>query len=179
MGVVHGGTTPPSAQYTIDNVSVELPLPMSASDIPHQTFYQSPHLPSGPHNLTIQVTTDGSPYTIEGLLVCNTFNGNKSSAALLNPPPDKSKKLAAGAIAGIVIGCVGFIVLCYIAIVLFHRRQRRLRSARTADSPITQWLDRRLSGELTCLHSLSIIQLDQKEPYLPRLHPSCGIHPVI
>lgn len=159
MGQIHksnGGAPPAMAVYTIDRNttanSIELPLPISNMDIPLLSFFTSPNLPYGTHSLDINVTAVSSqmPYTVNGFIICDSGAG--SPAADLSgfshgkPHP---KGLSPGAIAGIVIGCVAFVLLIILGCFLFRRRQRNMRSARTADSPITRWLERRMSGELS------------------------------
>ncbi|KAI0683863.1 hypothetical protein BC835DRAFT_697864 [Cytidiella melzeri] len=151
-GLVHASnatTHPAMAVYTLDanttdSVSIELPLPISSTNINHQPFFESSELAPGNHTLTIDVTTSGIPYTVTDLTICNkaTSSGLADTGTLAKTTKPANQKLSAGDIAGIVVGCVVVALLLVLAFVLFHRRQRRMRSAMTANSPVTRWLER-------------------------------------
>ncbi|KAI0338002.1 hypothetical protein BDW22DRAFT_1432847 [Trametopsis cervina] len=144
--------TTAAANYAIDlgtpnEYEAELPLPISSKDIPNQAFFESPVLMPGTHQMTINVTTDGIPYTINKLWIC-TKPTDPTAALLQSPGDDNKKTLSAGAIAGITIACISFVLLVILGCILLHRKCRRMRSARTADSPVTKWLERRLPTTL-------------------------------
>lgn len=149
IGTVHQSNSsvpPATAAYIIDDdTPTELPLPLSDRDIPHQTFFESPNLILGTHRLIINLTTDGSPYTLNALSVCTKVTN--PIAAVLAPSPRQTRKLSRGAVAGISIGSILLLIFSFVlCVVLCRRRRRRLRAARTDDSPITKWLESRLSG---------------------------------
>ncbi|KAI0090365.1 hypothetical protein BDY19DRAFT_769334 [Irpex rosettiformis] len=169
FGHLHAGnTTPPEATYTIDantsyETSVKLPLLISPMDAPYETFFQSPPLLPGNHSLDINVTSIISPmnYTMTGIVSCSK---NSGSGALQNSTEtsqsfrESHPKLEAGAIAAIVIACISFIAFLALGCFLFIRRQRRMRSARTADSPIHRWLERHCTRSDLFTSSTSIMR---------------------
>ena len=136
---------PATAAYIIDDDSpTELPLPLSDRDIPHQTFFESPDLLLGTHRLIINITTDGSPYTLNSLSICSKVTN--PIAAVLAPPTHHSRKLTHVAVAGIIAGSISLLILSFLACLLILRRRGRPLSETTTESPIGKWLDNRLSG---------------------------------
>ncbi|EIW54838.1 uncharacterized protein TRAVEDRAFT_22708 [Trametes versicolor FP-101664 SS1] len=135
---------PPSASYSIDGRrAFELSLPASDRCIPNQQFFQSPMLSPGTHNLTINVTTAGTPYILDYLWFCGSSVPSADSSGT-------SPKTAHGGFSrvdAIVVGSVvgGVIFLLGIASLVWfflrrRRRRRRLRKLKIAASPVSSWL---------------------------------------
>ncbi|KIP04503.1 hypothetical protein PHLGIDRAFT_15167 [Phlebiopsis gigantea 11061_1 CR5-6] len=142
IGIVHASnnTVPPAiASYIIDDgASVSLPLPISNRDIPNQQFFESPILDLSAHKLVINITSDGSPYTLDTLLICT--QGNGAVATVLTPTSRVTRSATPAIIGGVIVGAVAFIFLLILGVVLLHRRRRGMRARRTAESPIKSWL---------------------------------------
>lgn len=149
IGTVNEGNTtvPPAiAAYTIDDENpIELPLPFSDQSIPRQMFFESASLPLASHRLVINITSSGSPYTLNSLTICSKITN--PIAAVLAPPSPEKRNLKPAIIGGIVGGSVALLLLLFLACILLHRRRRKVRVAHTAASPITKWLDDRFSGK--------------------------------
>lgn len=160
IGIVHASNSsvPPAiASYTIDSGDpVALPLPLSTRDIPNQQFFESPDLPLSAHVLTINITSDGSPYTLDTLIIC-TKATNPIAAVTSQDSKAAAKKVSRGVIGGIVGSVVAILVLV-LGIIILHRRRRRARAARTSQSPIGSWLRR------TCLYG-QVSKFPGAEPY--------------
>lgn len=154
IGIVHqsNNTIPPAvASYTIDDDdAVELALPFittngNRTSIPNQQFFESSLLRPGPHTLLINVTSDGSPYTLDGLRICSE-SGTPIAAALV---PTSTQSPSSHLVQIIVVSVIGGVVLIVLLILLgiffFHRRMRAFRKRQTAASPIGGWLRQRTS----------------------------------
>ncbi|TCD64101.1 hypothetical protein EIP91_004543 [Steccherinum ochraceum] len=137
VGIVHPGnlTIPPAvAAYTIDMQSpTVLPLPVATHDIPNQQFFQSSSLTPGEHTLLINVTSDGSPYTLDYLFVCGSGGPPPQSAVKNSDSPMQevfvSKTVAI--IVGSILGALMFTLLCAL-----------LAKGRTTHNPLREWLQR-------------------------------------
>lgn len=143
-------TVPPAvASYTIDDDdSITLPLPFSNRDIPNQQFFESPNLALAAHTLVINITSDGSPYTLDTLKICS--QSNSPVAAVLNPTSKTSShKLSPAVIGGAIVASVGFVLLVVLGIVLLHRKRRKDRARRTAESPVKSWLQFRTTDYIS------------------------------
>ncbi|PSS03730.1 hypothetical protein PHLCEN_2v3955 [Hermanssonia centrifuga] len=147
IGVVHASniTDPPSqaaASYAIDtDTPIQLPLPFTDRDIPNQQFFESADLPLGSHRLVINVTSNGSQYTLSSLKLCTTVTN--SVAAAIPPSSRPTSRISDAAIVGGVLGGVAFLFSVILGFILVHRRNRKARGTRTAHSPILSWLQRR------------------------------------
>ncbi|GJE85186.1 hypothetical protein PsYK624_012640 [Phanerochaete sordida] len=144
VGIVHASndTVPPAiASYTIDDDEpLTLPLPISTRDIPNQQFFESPNLPLTTHKLVINITSDGSPYTLDTLLICSKST-NPISAVLAPTPESIMSKDLPRILAGVLSG-VAVLLMLILGFVLVHRRRRKSRANRTMNSPIRSWLQR-------------------------------------
>ncbi len=133
---------PPSASYSIDGRrAFELSLPASNRCIPNQQFFQSPTLSPGEHNLTINVTTTGSPYILDYLWFC----GPSAPSADSSGTSSKTVHDGFSRVDAIVVGSVGGVIflLGVAALVWFLRRRKRqlkLRQLNIAPSPVSSWL---------------------------------------
>ncbi len=147
VGVVHAGnaTDPPAvASYTIDSFpSISLPLPFTSRDIPNQAFFESEELLLGAHKLVINVTTDGSPYTLNSLTVCNKAT-NPVVAALV-PETHTTVHNNVPIIVGVIVGVVVAGLLAAAGYLLYRRRKRG--NARPITRyPVLSWLRRKSSS---------------------------------
>lgn len=160
IGIVHASndTVPPAvASYTIDDEGpLTLPLPISTRDIPNQQFFESPNLPLAAHTLVVNITSDGSPYTLDTLLIC-TKSTNPISAVLAPTPKNTAHKDLPEIIVGVAGGVVA-LILIVVGVVLLHRRRRKRQASRTVSSPIWSWLQRRTSSPFFATHYLLLIQ---------------------
>ncbi|KAF7795631.1 hypothetical protein EIP86_006796 [Pleurotus ostreatoroseus] len=143
VGIVHASndTNPPAAaSYTIDDFpSISLPLPFTSRDIPNQAFFESEELPLGAHKLTINVTTDGSPYILNSLTVCNKAT-NPVVAALV-PETRTTTRNDVPIIVGVVVGVVVTSLLLLAGYFLYRRRKKgNLRPI--TRYPVLSWLRR-------------------------------------
>jgi hypothetical protein len=136
-------TVPPAiASYKIDTRDpVTLPLPYSDRDIPNQQFFESPDLPLTTHVLTINITSNGSPYTLDTLVICS--KATNSVAAVLTPQDKGSARRLTPAVIGGIVGGAVVLLLLILGVVLLRRRRQKAHATRTAQSPICSWLQRR------------------------------------
>lgn len=147
IGVVHASNAsfPPAvASYQIDNDDpVVLPLPISTRDIPNQQFFESPNLPLTAHKLLINVTSNGSPYTLDMLSICSKSTNSISDVLAPTPPSSTPKDLPE--IIAVVVGGVAVLLLFVFGAILLRRKRRKTKAKRTVRSPIWSWLQRRTS----------------------------------
>lgn len=160
-------TYPAVADYTIDvNSPTTLPLPQVTQMIPYQQLFQSTQLTPGQHTLVVNVTTQGSPYTIDFLQVCG--NGGPAPA----PTPAKDTSKAESIIIGTVLGVLLLIVLVALVYVLW-RDGRRSRS-RIGWNPLRQWLQRRTSFFPTSVPVLQLRSAPIQKRFSRRPNLSCA-----
>lgn len=152
IGVVHASndTYPPAtAAYTIDSYPpISLPLPFTSRDIPNQAFFESEVLPLGAHKLTINVTSDGSPYTLNSLKICS--KDTNPVAAALSPSVKPSPGANVPVIVGAVVGTVVVLGLAVLGSVLLFRRRRQGKTPAASipmkmGNRVLSWLQRRMS----------------------------------
>ncbi|KAL4245142.1 hypothetical protein ABKN59_010526 [Abortiporus biennis] len=166
VGIVHsnsGSKSPAVATYVVDSEpSITLPLPAATHDIPNQQFFQSSTLQPGDHTLTINITSNGSPYTLDYLFFCGDNDSATSSSsptssptppapaanAVTQTPPSstetsvKKPPKTTAIVVGSVLGMFMLILLLLLALMLLRCRRRRSRAARTASSPLKDWIQR-------------------------------------
>ncbi|KAI0073764.1 hypothetical protein K474DRAFT_1710416 [Panus rudis PR-1116 ss-1] len=146
VGVVHPSNDsfpPASANYTIDDdYSVELSLPVTNRDIPNQQFFQSPALTPGVHQLTINVTSNGSPYTLDYLFLCGNSTGAIAATISSAGPRQELWSKKAAIIVGSILGSMMLLLLIALACVLCNIRKRKTRGIRSNNSPLKEWLSR-------------------------------------
>ncbi|KAJ7687593.1 hypothetical protein B0H17DRAFT_1069637 [Mycena rosella] len=139
-----------SASYTIDgDPSTSFALnglssPNSATSY-NNIYFQTPTLPSGPHNLVVTHGGDNqhTPLIVEGFYVTSATALASNSSSSTTPPVTTSdtpsasppKHSSAGAIAGGVIG--GLILLALVAgLVIWYRRRRgQIKDEATSANP--------------------------------------------
>ncbi|THH26393.1 hypothetical protein EUX98_g7796 [Antrodiella citrinella] len=149
VGIVHASnaTVPPAtAAYTIDtSPPTVLPLPVATQDIPNQQFFQSSQLTPGEHTLTINVTSNGSPYTLDYLFVCGSGGPALPVASGVglhdDLPPDEFVSKTVTIIVGAILGTVMLMLLVALAYVLWWSKWRSTRRRRI-HSPLKEWLQR-------------------------------------
>ena len=162
IGIVHQSNItvlPAQATYSIDGGDrVAARLPLSNQDIPNQQFFQSRQLPAGAHNLTINVTSTGSPYTLDYLFFCGNATAPIASVTESGVKPDGvdaalwPKKTAI--IVGSILGVLLVILLVAFVFVLCSIRKRRSKSAWNT-TPLRDWLSRRESNHARICHRLT------------------------
>lgn len=147
IGIVHPSNStspPPVASYTIDTSNpTELPLPVATHNIPNQQFFQSPQLSPGEHTLLINVTSAGSPYTLDYLFFCGNSTPSVAAASVQEKTEDTGllpRKTAI--IIGGILGACMIILLLALIFVLCGIRKRRSRAAHTRNGPLREWLSR-------------------------------------
>ncbi|KAH8087170.1 hypothetical protein BXZ70DRAFT_955858 [Cristinia sonorae] len=150
VGIVHPSnqTVPPAtASYTIDDSnSTELPLPVATHDIPNQQFFQSAQLTPAPHTLLINVTSDGSPYTIDYLFVCGTGGpAPPPSSQIPDRPREEFVPKTVAVVVGSILGVVMFTLVIALLYMLWKFRRRRSRQRQpttTATHRLKEWVRR-------------------------------------
>lgn len=152
MGIVHpsnASVSPAVATYSIDNdTATELPLPAASRNIPNQEFFQSQQLNQGQHNLLINVTSEGSPYTLDYLIICG---GNLHFAPIApavtgahNQISQSSSSNKLAAVVGAILGTMLLIILVGLVLILL-KITRRGTSSKATTGPLRDWLQRRKS----------------------------------
>lgn len=155
IGIVHQSNTtvpPAAATYSIDaGEPAAFSLPFSTHDIPNQQFFQSRQLTQGAHNLTITVTSNKSPYTLDYLFFCGNGTPPIATASVADSngaKPDGEEAALwprkTAIIVGSILGALLVMLLIAFVFVLCSIRKRRTRSA-FATSPLREWLSRRES----------------------------------
>ncbi|KAH9852384.1 hypothetical protein C2E23DRAFT_730912 [Lenzites betulinus] len=139
----NNSSPPPNASYSIDGrPAFDFTLPASAMCIPNQQFFHSPPLHPGQHNLTITISTTGTPYVLDYLWVC-------SPSPSTSAPQHNSSHIDA-VIVGSVLGGVIFLFGLAAAVWFCIRRRRRarknLRMLQISASPVSSWLHRQNSS---------------------------------
>ena len=152
VGIVHPSNTtvPPAiASYIIDsNSTTTLPLPVATHDIPNQQFFHSPQLTPGEHTLTINVTSDDSPYTLDYLFICGSGGPAVSGTAKLSGDPPENQFVSKSVVVVIasIMGAMMIVFLGVLVYLLWLSRRNRFRKKRqTTPSPLREWLARRTS----------------------------------
>ena len=126
IGVVHASNDtvkPAFASYTIDSYpAILLPLPFTSRDIPNQAFFESEELPLGIHKLVINVTSDGAPYTLNGLKICNRSTGVAASTS--QSSERAASHLDVPVLIGTLIGGVVVLALLVLGYMYFCRKRK-------------------------------------------------------
>jgi hypothetical protein len=125
------GSNPPQSMYVLDDASpVTFMPPNTTTELYRQSFYQSPTLPDGAHNLTIIFTAPPEawfwldylqytpPQTASTSVASATATSSGSPASLSHR----------GAIAGGVVGGIAALALFALLFFLLGRRRRRKRA---------------------------------------------------
>lgn len=157
---------PPNASYSIDGrPAFEFPLPTSAMCIPNQQLFHSPSLHPGQHNLTITVTTAGTPYVLDYLWVCNP------SPAPSLPRHDSSHTdaIIVGSVLGGAIFLFGLAAVAWFCIRRQRKARQHLRKLHISASPVSSWLHRQSnSAHLSVFYVCS--PFDKGSLHRPRRH---------
>ena len=124
---------------------IKLPLPFTTRDIPNQAFFESEELPLGNHKLVINVTSNGSPYTLNGLKICSRLSGIAASTSS-QPPERSASHLDVPVLVGTIIGGIAVLALIVFGYMFWCRR----RGDGTGKGPfmrgrVMSWLQRRES----------------------------------
>lgn len=153
IGVVHASNSsylPAAASYTIDSYPpISLPLPFTSRDIPNQAFFESEELPLGAHKLVVNVTTDGSPYTLNALQICT--KNTDPVAAELDPTTHPASNQRTSIIIGSVVGGSVLMILAMVGYFLYRRRRTR-QATRSPKNPVLSWLQRRMFSSCSDPH---------------------------
>ena len=128
------------ANYTVDDREpIELPLPSVQHPVPNQAFFQTPQLPSGAHNLVINVISIGPPYTLDHLLLCD--RPTLPSFPFTSDTKQTGSNTLAAVIGGI-LGSMLLVLLIVLGLVLMKLTRKR-KGGKSTTSPLRDWLRRR------------------------------------
>lgn len=163
--VVVGIVEPPQVATnvpTIANYSIAgqepaiLPLPAVKMAIPNQAFFQSPQLPSSQHTLLISITSLGSPYTLDHLIICDDKIPFPGFAPLSTQLPTKGTgPNTVAAIVGAILGSMLVALFVVLAVVLARLRGKG-KTSRSNTFPLRDWLRRRKFIVMNSVLALSV-----------------------
>lgn len=142
------GNGVPTTSYTLDNSQGVLYIaPNNTGPILYrQTFFKSPTVPDGDHNLTVALRSNDTAFWLDYFLVTQNISSQASfpttvtvsvpavtaSATIATTAIPGSRLHQPGALAGIILGTLGFLA-AMIAVIYLCVCRRRIRGEPTVD----------------------------------------------